>query len=79
MVLRVAGAEEDDSNVVVGRAGIILLSTDGQRWQRVPFPDAADLAAIRASDARTVTVMTTDGRAFRTTDSGQSWTPVQGF
>ncbi len=58
---------------VVGRQGVVLLSTDGVRWRRVMFPEAADLSAVRATDARTATVSTVDGRTFGTTDGGASW------
>jgi hypothetical protein len=58
---------------VVGRQGVVLLSTDGVRWRRVVFPEPADLSAVRATDARTATVSTVDGRTFVTTDGGTSW------
>jgi hypothetical protein len=58
---------------LVGRAGTVLLSTDGRTWRRVPFPDMTDLMAVQAADARTATVTTADGRTFRTTDGGRSW------
>jgi len=58
---------------LVGRAGTVLLSTDGRTWRRVPFPDMTDLAAVQAADARTATVTTADGRTFRTTDGGLTW------
>jgi hypothetical protein len=61
---------------LVGRGGTVLLSTDGRRWQRVAFPDGADLIAIQATDARTAIVTTADGRRFRTTDGGVSWVPA---
>jgi photosystem II stability/assembly factor-like uncharacterized protein len=32
-----------------------------------------DLSGVRASDARTATVSTIDGRTFATTDGGQTW------
>jgi hypothetical protein len=60
---------------LVGRGGTVLLSTDGRRWQRMAFPDGADLTAIQATDARTAIVTTADGRRFRTTDGGVSWVP----
>ena len=60
---------------LVGRGGTVLLSTDGRRWQRLAFPDGADLIAIQATDARTAIVTTADGRRFRTTDGGISWVP----
>jgi len=58
---------------LVGRAGTVVLSTDGRRWQRVTFPEAADLTAVSATDARTATVTTADGRRFSTTDGGLTW------
>jgi hypothetical protein len=60
---------------LIGRGGTVLLSTDGRRWQRVAFPDGADLIAIQATDARTAIVTTADGRRFRTADGGVSWIP----
>lgn len=58
---------------VVGRAGTVLLTTDGRKWQRLMFPVAVDLAAIQATDARTATVMAVDGRRFTTVDGGTTW------
>jgi photosystem II stability/assembly factor-like uncharacterized protein len=58
---------------VVGRAGVVLLSTDGRTWRRVRFPEATDLSAVRASDARNASVSTADGRTFTTTDAGATW------
>jgi hypothetical protein len=58
---------------LVGPAGIIVLSTDGRTWQRVPFPEAIDLTSIRASDEVNATVTTADGRTFVTTDGGKTW------
>jgi hypothetical protein len=58
---------------LVGPGGIIVLSTDGRTWQRVPFPEAIDLASIRASDEVNATVTTADGRTFVTTDGGKTW------
>ena len=64
---------------LVGQGGIILLTTDGRRWQRVPFPEAADLSSVEATDARTAVVTAADGRVFRTSDAGQTWRPLQGL
>ena len=58
---------------LVGRAGTVLLSTDGRQWQPVSFPERADLIAVRASDARTASVTTADGRTYRTVDGGLTW------
>ena len=59
---------------LVGREGVVLLSTDGRSWRRVVFPEATDLASILAIDDKSATVTAVDGRAFRTTDGGQTWT-----
>ena len=66
---------------LIGRGGVILLATDGVRFTRVRFPETSDLTSIRAADARTATVTTSDGRTFATADGGTTWTPVrvQGF
>ncbi len=58
---------------LVGPGGIVLLSTDDRAWQRLPFPEAVPLVAVRATDDRTATVTTADGREFVTTDGGQQW------
>jgi hypothetical protein len=60
---------------LVGRAGTVLLTTDGRSWQRLRFPEAVDLVAIRATDAATATVVTADGRSFTTEDAGLTWNP----
>jgi photosystem II stability/assembly factor-like uncharacterized protein len=58
---------------VVGRAGTVLLTTDGRRFRRIPFPASADLVSVRATDARSATVVGTDGRTFTTADGGATW------
>ncbi len=71
-----AGAAPSASTVwIVGRAGVVLLSTDGRTWRRVPFPEITDLSGVRARDARSVSVMAADGRSFSTTDAGATWVP----
>jgi hypothetical protein len=63
---------------LVGSAGTVLLSTDGRSWRRVAFPEAADLRSVAATDQETATVTTADGRAFVTTDGGQTWSRTPG-
>jgi hypothetical protein len=58
---------------LVGRAGVILLTTDGRTWRRVTFPETTDLSAVRATDAKSATVTTADGREWSTTDGGATW------
>jgi hypothetical protein len=62
---------------LVGRGGVVLLTTDGRTWRRVPFPEMTDLSLVRTVDAggRVASVSTADGRTFVTTDGGASWAP----
>ena len=62
---------------LVGRAGVVLLSTNGATWQRRPFPETADLTSVRASSATNAVVMTADGRQFLTIDGGATWSAVK--
>ena len=59
---------------LVGPRGIVLRSTDGSAWERVPFPGQIDLASIRATDHLAATVRTPDGRVYSTVDGGKTWT-----
>jgi hypothetical protein len=59
----------------VGAAGTVLLTQDGERWERRPFPLTTDLTAIQATSARNATVTTRDGRQFATLDGGATWIP----
>jgi hypothetical protein len=60
---------------MVGRTGLILLTTDGTTWRRITFPDAAaTLVRVTATDGFDATVSTSDGRTYRTTDGGRTWT-----
>jgi hypothetical protein len=58
---------------LVGPAGAIYLTTDGTRFERVPFAEPTDLASVVAVDDRQATVTTVDGRRFQTTDRGTTW------
>jgi hypothetical protein len=58
---------------LVGRAGAIFVTTDGTRFERVPFPQSVDIVSILAIDGRQATVTTVDGRVFGTSDRGVSW------
>jgi hypothetical protein len=66
---------------LVGRGGVVLLSIDGKTWTQRRFPEPVDLALVSATDAKTATVTTSDGRRFSTTDGGATWsrTPPQEF
>jgi photosystem II stability/assembly factor-like uncharacterized protein len=54
---------------------MILLSLDGGPFSRVPFPEMTDLSAIKATDGRSASVITIDGRTFSTADAGATWLP----
>jgi hypothetical protein len=58
---------------LVGRSGFVLLATDGKTWHRVKFPETVDLIGVSATDARTATVTSADGRTFSTANGGASW------
>jgi hypothetical protein len=71
-----AGSAASPTTVwMVGRAGTVLVTTDGRTWRRIPFPEAVDLIAVTASgsDGRRATVISADGRSFATADAGASW------
>jgi photosystem II stability/assembly factor-like uncharacterized protein len=63
---------------LVGRAGTVLLSTDGRSWQRLAFPEAVNLVSVTATDTKTATVTASDGRRFSTTDGGVTWARAGG-
>jgi hypothetical protein len=59
---------------MVGRGGAVYLTTDGMRFSRLPFPEVVDLVSVTATDDRTATVASADGRSWVTADRGRSWT-----
>jgi photosystem II stability/assembly factor-like uncharacterized protein len=58
---------------IIGRAGLVLLTTDGKEFTRLTQPAPADLISITAQDALRATVTTVGGQVFSTTDGGKSW------
>ena len=62
---------------IAGAAGTVLLTTDGERWERRQFPYQVDLVAVAASNAHTAVVTARDGRRFETLDAGLTWSPRQ--
>jgi hypothetical protein len=58
---------------LIGRAGAVLLTTDGVRFHSVSVPDATDIATVFAQDAQRATVTTADGQTFTTLNGGGSW------
>jgi hypothetical protein len=58
---------------LVGRSGLVLLTTDGANFTRLPFPESVDLVAVSSPEPRIATVTTADGRVYRTENAGRSW------
>jgi Putative zinc-finger len=58
---------------VVGKGGLVLRTTDGERWSPVKLPTEEDLVEIVAQNAETAVVTAASGRRFSTRDGGQSW------
>lgn len=60
---------------IVGRAGTVLRTTDGEHWARIPFPFHLDLGGVAASDDLHALVWDTQGKMeFETSDGGGTWT-----
>jgi hypothetical protein len=57
----------------IGKDGVVLVTADGSIFAKVDLPVRVDVASINATDARSATVTTADGRTFRTDDSGRTW------
>ena len=74
--LLAGSAASKDVAWVVGRAGVILRTSDGEHWQRVASPNGftGDWAAVVARDALNATVVAADLRRFSTVDGGRTWT-----
>ena len=58
---------------VVGQKGTVLRTTDGKKWERLPFPAEVNLVLIEATDALHAVVTAADGQRFSTEDAGWSW------
>ena len=70
----VAGsAPSIDTCWLVGRGGIVLLTTDANKWRTLTPPADADFGSVAAVDASSATVTATDGRQFKTSDGGKHW------
>jgi hypothetical protein len=73
----VAGsAPSADTCWLVGSGGIVVLTTDGNKWHAIAPPEVDDFTSVSASDAKSATVTTKDGRQFKTRDGGKHWTPA---
>ena len=58
---------------LVGPGGAVRVTTDGVRFDQVPFPEPVNLVGVRATDAESAVVIAADGTEFQTTDRGGSW------
>jgi hypothetical protein len=61
----------------VGRAGVVLMTTDGVSWRRAPFADASDLVAVAAESAAVATVTTAAGTRYTTGDGANTWVALE--
>lgn len=61
---------------LVGRDGLVLITGDGSRFTRASVPAPVPLTGVVAVDAATAEVRAADGRAWRTADTGRTWTRV---
>jgi photosystem II stability/assembly factor-like uncharacterized protein len=75
--LLTGAATSRDVAWIGGRGGIILRTTDGSTWERIPAPMVLklDWTSIVASDAQHATITSADQRAFSTADGGRTWIP----
>jgi hypothetical protein len=58
---------------VVGRAGTIVRTTDGEHWEKIAPPAPLDYVGVTASDALRAVVLAEGGKRFRTADGGRTW------
>ena len=61
---------------LVGPAGTIYVTSDGTRFEKIPFIEPVDLVGVVAIDDRQATVTAADGRGFQTMDRGVTWNRV---
>ena len=62
---------------LVGRGGLVLVTTDGRRFTRTAPPTPALLTAVEAMDGAIAVVRASDGRAWRTVNAGRTWVAVE--
>ncbi len=62
---------------LIGRDGLVMLSTDGNTFNRVDIPEKVDVIAITPTDGRSATITTGGGRQFITDDGGRTWRRIQ--
>jgi photosystem II stability/assembly factor-like uncharacterized protein len=76
--LTAGSAPSDKVCWIVGRAGTILLTTDGgSHWAIIESPLAENLGGVRATDALHATIWNLGNtRIFETSDGGLNWKPA---
>ena len=62
---------------LVGRGGLVLVTTEGRRFTRASPPAPVPLTGVEAMDGMTAEVHASDGRAWRTVNAGRTWTQVR--
>jgi hypothetical protein len=62
--------------IAIGGDALYVSRNSGSAWVRLGFPSAARSSAMYIPNTNTVYVGTTDGRIFRTTWNGASWTAL---
>lgn len=65
---------------LVGREGVILVTTDAVHWKTVTPPVQGDFKEVSAASGQQAIVTAGDGRRFSTRDAGKTWqeTPAGG-
>jgi hypothetical protein len=74
--LRAGAAPSPTTCWIVGSAGTILRTSDGEHWQKIDSPTSNDLIDVFATDASDATVTADDGKRFATADAGRTWRPL---
>lgn len=70
----VAGSAPSDTICwIVGRAGTILRTADGEHWEKISSPAMLDWTSVKAQDALRAEVSAGRKKIYVTTDGGQTW------
>jgi photosystem II stability/assembly factor-like uncharacterized protein len=75
----IAGSATSDKICwVVGKAGTLLLTTDGgKHWKPIASPIAGDLGGVHATDATHASIWDVPNKqSFETSDGGNTWTRI---
>src|SRR4029077_7917278 len=58
---------------LVGRGGLILMTSDGKHWKKIPSPAVVDFVGVTAADASFATGTAADEGKFSTQNGGMTW------